>query len=109
MMTPMMTPAMMMLMTMVTVATEQFLKLAPLLVRASFACACAYWYSKKKEDKKKRREISFVASFLGLGLGPNQSSQCPSLTILEASHWQRWPVLLKMELTSSFNQHTPIP
>ena len=42
MMTPMMTPMMMML-TMETVEMEQFLKLAPLLVRASFACACAYW------------------------------------------------------------------
>ena len=29
--------------TMETVVMEQFLKLAPLLVRASFACACAYW------------------------------------------------------------------
>ena len=36
-MTPMMTPTMMMLTTMETVVMEQFLKLAPLLVRASFA------------------------------------------------------------------------
>ena len=43
MMTPMMTP-MMLTTTMETVVMEQFSKLAPLLVRASFACACAYWY-----------------------------------------------------------------
>ena len=48
----MMTSMMMMLMTMetmvvVVVVMEQFLKLAPLLVRASFACACAYWNKKK--------------------------------------------------------------
>ena len=31
-------------MTMETVVTERFLKPAPLLVPASSACACAYWY-----------------------------------------------------------------
>ena len=48
----MMTPTMMMLTTIETVVMEQVLKLAPLLVRASFACACAYmyWYKNKIND-----------------------------------------------------------
>ena len=46
-MTPMTTTTTTTTTTMETVVMERFLKPVPLLVRASFACACAYWYKKK--------------------------------------------------------------